>query len=146
MNKQDIGHFIQERLDRAFANQDWLNLYPKASVTYLTKVHSDHCPILLCIDKPPTLRLNRLFRFQAVWMSHPLFAKFLTDIWASDLSLSMNLSKFNKTIKFWNKEIFGNIFHRKIRVEARLVGIQKALTNGPNAHLLTLKRQLREEY
>lgn len=79
-------------------------------------------------------------------MSQPLFANVLANNWASDLSLSTNLLKFTKAIKIWNEEVFGNIFRRKRRVEARLAGIQKALGNGPNAHLLALERELREEY
>lgn len=79
-------------------------------------------------------------------MSRPLFEKFLADNWASDLSLSTNLSKFTEALKVWNKEVFGNIFYRKSRVEARLAGIQKALANGPSAHLLALERQLGEGY
>ena len=146
VNKQDIGFFIQERLDRAFANQDWMNLYPEASVTHLTRVHSDHCPILLCLDKPSALRLTRPFRFQPVWMSHPLFEFVLENNWASDLSLNTNLLKFSEAIQLWNKGVFGNIFQRKRRVVARLAGIQKAIGNGPNAHLLALERELREEY
>ena len=79
-------------------------------------------------------------------MSHPLFENVLTQNWASELSLNTNLSKFTEAIILWNKETFGNIFHRKRRVEARLAGIQKALADGPNAHLLALERELREEY
>ena len=79
VNKQDIGHYIQEQLDRAFANQDWINFYPEASVTHLTRVHSNHCPILLCLDKTPHFRLTKPFRFQLVWMSHPLFASVLSS-------------------------------------------------------------------
>ena len=63
-------------------------------------------------------------------MSHPFFANVLTHNWANDLNFSTNLLKFTEAIKIWNKEVFGNIFHRKRRVEARLAGIQKALANG----------------
>lgn len=141
VNKQNIGQFILERLDRDFANQEWIDLYPEASVTHLTRVHSDHCPILLSLDKSHSLRLTRLFRFQPVWMSHPLFANVLNHNWASDLSLSTNLLKFIEAIKLWNKKVFENIFHRKRRVEVRLSGIQKALAIRPNAHLLALERE-----
>ena len=108
-------------------------------MTHLTRVHSNHCPILLCLDKPPYLRLTRPFRFQPVWMSHPFFTNVLTENWDSDLSYSTNLSKFTEVIIVWNKEVFGNIFHRKKRVKAQLAGIQKALANDPNAHLLALE-------
>ena len=66
VNKLDIGHFIQECLDRAFANQEWFDLYSEASITHLTRVHSDHYPIIISLDKSPSLRLTRPFRFQPV--------------------------------------------------------------------------------
>ena len=49
-------------------------------------------------------------------------------------------------MKIWIKEIFGNIFQRKARIEARLKGIQKALANNPSRFLIRLDKQLSEEY
>ena len=66
VNKLDIGHFIQECLDRAFANQEWFDLYSEASITHLTRVHSDHYPIIINLDKSSSLRLTRPFSFQPV--------------------------------------------------------------------------------
>ena len=39
VNKREVGHFIQERLDRGFANIDWRDLYPKATVHHLARTH-----------------------------------------------------------------------------------------------------------
>ena len=146
VNKEDEGFYIQERLDRAFANCDWSNLYPEANVRHLTRIHSDHCLILLSFENPPELHLPRPFRFQLAWMSQPLFGKLLLDNWTDHFDLEGNLQQFTEAVKIWNKEIFGNIFQRKARIEARLMGIQKALANGPSNFLIRLNKQLSEEY
>nr|XP_023924685.1 uncharacterized protein LOC112036087 [Quercus suber] len=51
-----------------------------------------------------------------------------------------------KDVIVWNKDVFGNIFHRKNQMEARLRGIQASLANGPSAYLLNLEEVLRKEY
>ncbi|XP_075668491.1 uncharacterized protein LOC142638352 [Castanea sativa] len=146
VNKREAVHYIKERLDKGFANFDWRELYPEAAIHHLARTHSDHCPILLSLDKTPFSNFPRPFRFQPVWMSHPLFSKVVDDSWVSDRSFKANVKIFTENVKIWNKETFGNIFHRKNRVEARLRGIQTNIANGPNEFLLNLENQLRKEY
>ncbi|KAK7859228.1 hypothetical protein CFP56_007765 [Quercus suber] len=146
VNKQEVGFVIQEWLDKAFANCAWSKLYPEANMQHLTRIHSDHCPILLSFVNPPELHLPRPFRFQQFWLSHPQFGKLQSDNWLEHYELDANLQNFTEVVKIWNKEVFGNIFQRKARIEARLNGIQKALANGPSSFLLNLEKQLREDY
>ncbi|XP_030925662.1 uncharacterized protein LOC115952618 [Quercus lobata] len=47
VNRRDAHILIQERIDRFFVNSSWCTLYPEAKVTYLTRYHLDHCPVLL---------------------------------------------------------------------------------------------------
>lgn len=42
--------FIMERLDKCYANLEWMNLFPSASVLTLPKTHSDHHPIRLSLS------------------------------------------------------------------------------------------------
>ena len=79
-------------------------------------------------------------------MSHPLFPKVVSDSWEQDRALKGNIESFTKDVIVWNKDVFGNIFHRKNRMEARLRGIQASLANGPSDYLLTLEEVLRKEY
>lgn len=57
---------IMERLDRGMANGDWRALFPRATVTHLTRFVVDHAPILLDSlgdrDHHP-----KPFRFEAFW-------------------------------------------------------------------------------
>ena len=69
-------------------------------------------------------------------MSHPLFPGVVSDSWVEDGPLKLNFEKFTADVKIWNKEVFGDIFQRKKRIEARLKGIQSRIADGPNYNLL----------
>ena len=49
------------------------------------------------------------------------------------------------SLQLWNKECFGNIFRSKIRLRARLEGIQKQLSSNHSDHLLKLEIKLHQE-
>ena len=146
VNKREVGHYIQERLDRGFANAVWRGLYPEASIHHLTRTHFDHCPVLLKLVEHGLSCFSRPFRFQPMWMSHPLFSEVVADSWSVDGPLKLNVEKFTAEVKIWNREVFGDIFQRKKRVKARLRGIQSRLAEGPSSHLLQLESILRKEY
>ncbi|KAK4729617.1 hypothetical protein R3W88_022605 [Solanum pinnatisectum] len=46
-NKRGIHHRIWKRLDRALANDTWLEKMPQTTITHLPTVGSDHCPLLM---------------------------------------------------------------------------------------------------
>ena len=56
-----------------------------------------------------------------------------------------NNTRLPGSLQLWNKECFGNIFRRKIRLRARLEGIQKQLSSNHSDHLLKLERKLHQE-
>ena len=145
-NHRQILDLILERIDRCFANPAWKLLYPKASVTHLTRVYSDHCPILLELSKSPPMARNKPFRFQSMWLLHLEFPKFVKDNWDHLQPLSSAITNFTREVKKWNVEVFGNLFIRKKKVLARLNGTQKALASNPNDFLVHLEKQLTEEY
>ncbi|KAF3971046.1 hypothetical protein CMV_005325 [Castanea mollissima] len=88
---------------------------------------------------------ERPFRFQPGWLSHPGFLGLVCDAWAGNISLINAVELFTITAKKWNKEVFGNLFYRKRRVEARLKGVQSALASNLNNFLLELEYSLRKE-
>ena len=49
-------------------------------------------------------------------------------------------------LKVWNKEKFGNIFHTKRRLLARILGIQLCISNSPSFFLSNLEETLLNEY
>jgi len=59
---------VEEKLDRAMANEAWMQLFPHARLENLVAPSSDHYPILL--ERAPVLRphrRNRLFKFENAW-------------------------------------------------------------------------------
>lgn len=53
---------IKERLDRAVVNTLWMEIYPEVIIKHLRMEISDHCPILILINKK-TFKGFRSFRF-----------------------------------------------------------------------------------
>ena len=69
------------------------------------------------------------------------------DVWWDGNGVySLFVPIFVERIKVWNKNVFGNLFHRKRVVLARLEGAQRAIAINPNNFLLSLEKQLMEEY
>ena len=146
-NKSELGNLIQCRLDRYWVNPGWKELYPKANVTYLARVNSDHCPLLLSLYPPLGPIVDRPFRFQTFWLSHNDFSTVVRGAWAGrEWNLVEAITNFTTKAQRWNREVFGNIFVRKKKIWARLLGTQNALVIRPNSFLINLQKQLTEEY
>jgi len=139
-NKHDIGTFIQERLDRYFANPQWCLLYPEAQVTHLPRCSSDHCPVLMEFQPNLNLRLNRPFRFQSFWLADDSFPNVVREAWSNNPGLYDAIKKFSTNAVEWNRVHFGNIFAKKRRVLARLGGIQRVMAERPSGFLINLEK------
>lgn len=134
------------RLDRALCNSEWGLRFEAAKVKHLPAVHSDHCPLLISPNGfMPLHHINRPFRFQAAWLRHESFHDFVQDKWHREEKLIPALAKLSEDLQKWNKEIFGNIFHKKRSLLARIAGVQKALINQPNRGLIKFESRLRKE-
>ena len=75
-----------------------------------------------------------------MWLSHPSFPGLVKDAWSGTPNLPNAICSFTIKAKIWNKDHFGNIFHRKQRIHARLKGVQIALVNNPNNFLIDLEK------
>ena len=75
-------------------------------------------------------------------LSHPSFSDIVQDAWANPSSLSHAVSKFTDKAKVGNRNVFGNLLHRKKHTFARLRGVQIAFSNNPKNFLIRLKQEL----
>ena len=78
-----------------------------------------------------------------MWNSHHEFKDIIRGAWRENI-LHDAIAEFTVKAKKWNKDVFGNIFAKKKRLMARLIGI--ALANCSKAFLLNLQNQLTEEF
>ncbi|KAJ4831613.1 hypothetical protein Tsubulata_014831 [Turnera subulata] len=108
------------RLDRFLSNSTWRTHFAEASVYHLPRVGSDHCPVLIRTGPSPPPASDRPFRFQAGWLTHQAFPKFVADNWDASLNFYDTVQRLTFEAKKWNKEVFGNIHMKKRRLLARI--------------------------
>lgn len=59
---------IHERLDRGVVNFEWINLFSNFMIEHLPYSFSNHCPLLVQMNKFMNRISKRLFRFEAWWV------------------------------------------------------------------------------
>ncbi|CAN0829098.1 hypothetical protein LINGRAHAP2_LOCUS1046 [Linum grandiflorum] len=137
---------LLERLDRAVINEDWLLRFPESVNRHLPRVKSDHRPILVCTDFDSTSnRLPCPFRFNAAWLSHEDFRRFLDREWRPGCGAPFSLQVLQDRLKEWNKNTFGNIFQQKRKLEGRLGILEKQNEEGGFAVSLAEEQSIRAE-
>ncbi|XP_019457635.1 PREDICTED: uncharacterized protein LOC109358024 [Lupinus angustifolius] len=145
--REHSGRSISKRLDRGLSNSSWRTAFPEGYVENLTKLHSDHSPLLVRCGGKPEYTCNRPFRFQVVWTTHLDFDNVVQVAWQHGArGVVEGLDRIRQDSIAFNKSVFGNIFRRKRRVEARIQGIQRKLEVIEAHDLARLEVQLRREY
>ncbi|XP_074315106.1 uncharacterized protein LOC141651286 [Silene latifolia] len=109
-------------------HKEWGTIHEDASVRHLPAFQSDHCPLLIAPNGfAPLNSVQKSFRFQAAWMTHELFSTFIAEKWPDQGSFPTRLDELSKSLREWNKNVFGNIFCQKKSLLARIEGCQKKL-------------------
>ena len=72
-NKRSVPTLV--RLDRCFVNTDWEAIFPNTSLASLTRVASDHVPLLTMAAT--TIPHGRCFRFENAWLHNRAFRTYL---------------------------------------------------------------------
>ena len=121
---QHLNNLKEPALIGPFCNMDWSIVFPQAKVTILPKLNSDHAPVHISMSGTAKMQSQSKFRFQAAWITHPVFKKVVQKVWNSNLNLSENSRKVADGLMQWNQDHFGHIEKRKKRIWARLEGIQ----------------------
>ena len=104
-------------------------------------------PLLLNLNPLVGSIADRPFRFQTFWLSHSDFSAVVKDAWAgTEGNLAEAITNFMTKAQRGNREVFGNVFIRKNKILARLLGAQKALAVCLNRFFINLQEQLIEEY
>jgi hypothetical protein len=131
-NRQDEIQLIQSRLDRFFANSNWIDMFPNFTNTHLTRYRSDHCPILLdfthisCIRPPNQHYYGK--RFEQIWTTNENHHNIVKEAWLTgqgDLGNKLKLTL--NTLHNWGRKTFGII-------PQRIKETQKELDDLLNSH------------
>ncbi|XP_075640416.1 uncharacterized protein LOC142612185 [Castanea sativa] len=102
---------IKRRLDKGVASISWRLAYPKATISHLSDINSNHAPILL--DTCPTDSFaHRPFHFEAVWLRDKgcrlvIEDAFSREVFGSDfVKLYKKQAATREALHKWNKEVF----------------------------------------
>ena len=153
-NRQPGLANVKARLDRALANEGFLNLFQSTSVKHVSSVESDHCFVVAELrtnmnNKWP--RAKRNFRYEEVWQSHSQYDKLVRDMWQTGAGqrglqgVVEALGTVQKDLGAWGEREFGNL-QKKVRcLQKRLDRLRSvSMGRGPNEEENAVASQLRE--
>lgn len=119
------GGQMEQRLDRILFNHSWLDTFLVNKVTHGVRRVSDHRPLLLAFNTSVIARRST-FRFQNMWLIHPDCISGIANHWAIP-ARNVGLKKFweklqrlKQHLTWWNKYVFGNLFLKLEKEEAKV--------------------------
>ncbi|XP_075101794.1 uncharacterized protein LOC142177223 [Nicotiana tabacum] len=108
---------IFKRLDRVFANMELQQLWPGLEITHLSKIGSDHCPLLLTYN-PDSVPIKKSFRFLKFWTEHESYKIVVKENWQADfhanpfILFNHKIKRLKKALSTWSRATFGDIFQK----------------------------------
>lgn len=130
------GGNILERIDIFLYKVQRQSCFADAFVKYFFSFKSDHCPILLDLGVGNKKKRGDIpFRFVAAWLLNDSFKGVVKGSWKDRKVWREIVDDFVVRAMAWNKKIFGNIFHKKKILQARLRGTQWKLDEERNPYL-----------
>ncbi|KAJ4843640.1 hypothetical protein Tsubulata_020155 [Turnera subulata] len=99
------------------------------------------------VAERPSLNHPKPFQFQATWLLDSRFQQVVEMAWRGDLPFLDSSRVLQARLSKWNWEVFGNIFHRKKVLLARISGIQRLKATARAGYFLhSLEKELLVEY
>ena len=83
-NRQSGDANVKARLDRAFANEDFRQIFEYVKVRHICSVESDHCFVLTDFrHQAPSngSHTSKPFRYENIWQSHADYDNLVADVW-----------------------------------------------------------------
>ncbi|KAG2688600.1 hypothetical protein I3760_09G103900 [Carya illinoinensis] len=101
------------KLDRALINTSFSELFGLAHFKYLSRKSSDHCPMVVYVNRHFLRYGPAPFCFQNMWCSHDNFLLCVKDAWCNlgwGLSkLAVRLKRTKIALRAWNINVFGRV-------------------------------------
>jgi len=119
---------VWKRLDRCYAISNWLTLYSDHTVRHLSRIASDHYPILLSIDH--FFQGSRPFRYEKFWFSYPKSRDLVREVWripiqdAAACRVSCRLELLRRWLLHWNRIEVGHLINNLKSIETTIQGLQ----------------------
>jgi hypothetical protein len=137
-NRQQDNQYIQARLDRFCASNDWIYNFSHYQNSHLLRYGSDHCPILLEFSTltPPNLNHNRPIgkRFEQIWTEDEEHTRIVREAWDNhNQELQNKLEDTLSSLHYWGKGKFDNI---PKKIKAAQNDLQQLNSNNHSGELM----------
>nr|CAD1829313.1 unnamed protein product [Ananas comosus var. bracteatus] len=86
------------RLDRFLLSTEWDQEFPLTKVEALPRMTSDHCPILLYVERRMKKK-KKIFRFEEAWLNHEGFISKLPD-WRNDSADDIQINDLGDDVHY----------------------------------------------
>jgi len=116
-NRQEGNHNIKVRLDRAFANATFADLFRQIKVNHEQTTESDHCCLVIECNRSKRGRGRRgkNFKYENMWRREPSYLQLVKDTWGDanhieDLDeLQTSLGRMRWAFQEWDHSVFGSV-------------------------------------
>lgn len=135
-------NWVQERLDIAFATQDWWTKFPLCKLNLLMSPVSDHNPVHLVLFDISISRKVFRFRFENIWLKEPSFVKETSEFWKS-IPLTHLIPKLQSVSGFmekWGRNFF-NKFREKLRRQKEVLDNLKDRTDESSVRIFLVEKE-----
>jgi len=136
-NRQEGIHNIKVRLDRGFANQEFLDLFPEATVWHVQTTESDHCCLLIECNRETSNRRHRSFRYENMWRRDESYLQLVQPTWgegevANLTQLQSRLGNVQRSLQEWGLNVFGSVRRTLARLRNDLERVRaRSIGSGP---------------
>ncbi|XP_020683390.1 uncharacterized protein LOC110100293 [Dendrobium catenatum] len=129
-NNKDVRSQIYSRMDRFLVSSSILDSFQGLSVRHLTRLASDHCPILCSLREEVRRTPSRWMKFEDYWASYPVVWKLVLDKWKLP-DLGSEVAKLHKKCQrslrdlfFWSKNKFKELNQLKEMLDKEIHTLQ----------------------
>jgi hypothetical protein len=150
-NKQTGDRNVRVRLDRAVASPSWTDWFPGAILKHITTSRSDHCPILLCLEREEAGNSpQRITQYEIMWEHDESLQEAIKDSWTSGAPIQSsgdvanNLKRVMSSLKSWSYEKFGAVNKELKKIRKRMEELEASRLYGDHRELNELCKRMDE--
>ncbi|CAL1374667.1 unnamed protein product [Linum trigynum] len=118
-NNQEGSRRVEVRLDRVLCSTSWFSTFSNARVIHELPIESDHSPLIVELEGLKQ-RVKSPFRFDTRWLKREECHDIVNRIWEEEGNCEEKMSKCEKELRIWAKQVFQDQNKRADEIQRRL--------------------------
>ncbi|XP_075081792.1 uncharacterized protein LOC142166427 [Nicotiana tabacum] len=150
-DNRDPPNTFWNRLDRLTYNVEWFDLFGETKVTHLSRICSDHAPLLMEYGNyDPTH--TKYFKFLNIWVDHDEYLNVIQQSWVEEVHGNPLYILYQKTkrvcsaLRRWSKATFGDIYEEPKKLEKLIKEFEEASVTNNTQDIRTKLARTKAEF